>query len=255
MAPEEELPEETPQEPTPEAPPSIDLNAAIEAVSQHYGWDPRVADYELRELGQKKAQIDQKARELQALEERVRRSNAYDTPPGYEADPTYRTLAQLAQEMREDREERRREREEATRSQQLTRDLSTSYGALMARVPNKVDERTFFNAMLEVYPDQALLDKVGIDRAVQVVYRYIQSNPLSGNGYQPAPRPSRREPIIIPGGTSGGAGAPSDTDSLTPPVRGPNEPEAEYRDRYNAWTKQFAAGFGSLRDGQRVSSG
>jgi len=216
MAFEEEPQEETPAPPAPPEPPPVDINAAIEAVSQHYGWDPRAADFEIREIGQRKARLEQKERELQALEEKVRRSNSFETPPGYEQDPTFRTVAQLAQEMREDREERRREREESQRISRLTQDLNTGYDSLMARVPNKVDRAAFFNSMLEVYPDQALLERVGIDRAVSVVYRYMSAQPGYSNGNAPPSRNRRDQQVVIPSGITGGAGPPDAGDDTGP---------------------------------------
>jgi hypothetical protein len=254
--PVDDLPEnETPATPEPDQPAPIDIQAAIEAVSQHYGWDPRAADFEIRELGQRKAQVEREKRELEILRDQVRRAGSIEVPPGYEQDPTFRTVAELAREMREDREERRREKEDQRKSEQLGRDLENGYNSLMARVPNKVDRGQFFNAMLEVYPDQSLLDRVGIERAVGVVHRYLTSN---GGGYQnnqPQPRATRRESIVIPAGTTGGANAQSQMDEFRPPKRNPNEPESEYAQRYDAWTQSLPRGLGAIRDGQKISSG
>lgn len=242
-------------EPKPEAtpePPSIPLDAAIDAVAQHYGWDPRVTDYELREMRQRKEALDRKEREVEAREERIKATDAYVPPQGYENDPAMKMLSSIQARLDRQDEEKRQERERETRLARLSQDLDSNYESLMARVPNKVDRAAFFRAMQEVYPEQELLERVGVDRAAQIVYRYMQANPLTGNANQPQYRPSRRDPIVIPGASTGGQGPPAGFDEARPPQRNPNEPEADYARRYEAWRLSLPPGFGGLKDGQKV---
>lgn len=247
--------ETTPEpEPSPE-PPQIPLEAALEAIKQHYGWDPAVTDYELREMRQRKEAIERKEREISAREERVRVTNGYETPQGYENDPIAKAVFSIQARLDKQDDERREERDREQRLSRLSQELDSNYESLMARVPNKVERTAFFRALQEVYPEQELLERVGVDRAAQIVYRYMTSNPLSAtNGYQPQAPRNRRDPIIIPGASTGGPGPPTGAVMPLEPRR-QNETEDQFRQRYEAWTQQFAPGTGTLRDGQRVSSG
>lgn len=245
-------------EPQPEAtpePPPMDEETAIQIVAQKYGWDPRVTDYELRETRQRKEELARKERELAAREDRLRSVSSYEPPQGYEQDPIAKTLYEIKGRLDRQDEERRQERERDAKLARLTQDLDSQYETLMARVPNKVDRQAFFRALQEVYPEQELLERVGVDRASQIVYRYMTANPLTAtNGYQPQRPSSRRDPIIIPGASTGGSGPPSGAVMPLEPRRA-NEPEDQFRLRYEAWIQQFTPGTGALRDGIKVSSG
>lgn len=256
MAFDEQVPIDPNAEPErePEAapePPSIDEEAAIDIVARKYGWDPRVTDYELREMRQRKESLERKEREIAAREERLRSANSYEPPQGYEQDPIAKAVFGIQARLDRQDEERRQEREREVKLSRLTQELDSNYESLMARVPNKVDRNAFFRALQEVYPEQELLERVGVDRAAQIVYRYMTSNPLSAgngyNGYQPTARPSRRDPIVIPGASTGGAGVPSGAIQPLEPRR-PNEPEEDFKARYDAWTQQFAPGSGKPRE-------
>lgn len=249
-------PEREPE--APPEPPSIDEEAAIDIVARKYGWDPRVTDYELREMRQRKEALERREREIAAREDRLRSANSYEPPQGYEQDPIAKAVFGIQARLDRQDEERRQEREREVKLARLTQELDSNYESLMARVPNKVDRNAFFRALQEVYPEQELLERVGVDRASQIVYRYMTANPLTaGNGSSlyrtEAPR-SRRDPIVIPGASTGGAGVPTGAVMPLEPKR-PNETEDQFKARYEAWTQQFAPGTGTLRDGQRVSSG
>lgn len=236
--------------PEPQPAPGIDINAAMDAVAQHYGWDPRVADYEARELKQRKERLDQRERDLRELEDRTRRSNQPDPADLYNQDPS-RLIADLYRKVDEmDKRERQRE-ERVERETREQREFTSTFARFSKPFNGKLDEDAFFATMREIYP-QGVPEGVGLERAFHFTHRVMSANPVNGNYQAPPPARGRRDTIVIPSGTTGGAGPP---EPLEIPRRQPNEPEEQFAQRYNAWAQQFAAGTGALRDGQKISSG
>jgi hypothetical protein len=168
----EEAPPE-PQAPAPEpAAPQYDLESAYNVISQHEGWDPRLAKYEFSEQRRRREELDRREKELQARESR-RFEPAEDTN-----DPYMRRISNIERVLMEDLEDKRRTRERQETEKRIENELSSGY-MQMARQSGLTQEqmeqksRDFYGALADLYPEYDIIQRVGVDRAIRAAFERV----------------------------------------------------------------------------------
>lgn len=255
-------------EPAPEpqpAPPEISVDQAADIISQHYGYDPRLAKYEFEELKRKRDEQEAFDRELKERERRLQ-SQAYQPPQPQFNDPVAQMLyetrqeqAQIRQMLLDERAERAQERERQAYTDRMGTELERTYvmqgrqrGMSMDQI--KAQQTEFFmGAMTQLYP-AGVPAEVGVENAVRNTFQYMNGN---GNGHAmrstTPTRPNPRQTLTVPVDTSP---APAVQGPGGAPIRGANETNDQWTARIERYFSEKYGGVPTIADGMRnISNG